>query len=265
MGSRRVVNWAHAWALRSKSGVDGGGDDFAQVLYRPETDVLVLAVADGAGSADLGGVGAEIACRTFIEVAEKYWSQERLATVLTGTSLEGQVAAPEPDTGIAILRAVQAAVKAEADRREASPMLLAATLIGAIVKKDEALFFQIGDGAAVLRVGDDYETAIVPEETEFINATFFVTSPDAEAHVQTRTVEARVEEIALFSDGLQPLVLHPTDQTPHAAFFGTVFRTLREPGEDGASKAWLQNMLASDMVTSRTDDDTSIVIARRLE
>ena len=131
MGSRRIVNWAHAWALRSKGGVDGGGDDFASVLYRAETDVLVLSVADGAGSADLGGVGAEIASRTFVEVAEKFWSQERLATVLAGTALEGQIAAPEPDTGIAILRADQQAVKAEADRREVSPMLLAATLIGA--------------------------------------------------------------------------------------------------------------------------------------
>lgn len=258
------MSWAHAWALRSKGGVDGAGDDFAQVVYRAETDVLVLAVADGAGSADLGGVGAEIAVRKFVEVAEKHWAQERLAAVISGTALEGQIAAPEPDTGIAILREVLSAVKAEADRREASPMLLAATLIGAIVKKDEALFFQIGDGAAVFRTGDDYETAIVPEETEFINATYFVTSPDAEKHVQTRTVEARLEEVALFSDGLQPLVLHPTDQSPHAAFFGTVFRTLREEGEDAPSKAWLQNMLASDMVTSRTDDDTSIVIARRL-
>ncbi|MGV3615768.1 MAG: PP2C family serine/threonine-protein phosphatase [Fimbriimonas sp.] len=259
------MSWSYAWALRSKGGEDNAGDDAVFVAHRPEADVLVLAVADGAGSADFGGVGAKVASRAFVEVAERLWSQERLASVLTGTALEGRMRAPDPDIGIAILREVQRQVRDEADRLEANPILLAATLVGVVLKRDEAFFFQIGDGAAVIRIGDDYETAVVPEETEFVNTTYFITSPDAEAHVQTRVVEARIEEVALFSDGIQMLVLHPTDQSPHAAFFGTVFRTLREPGEDAASKAWLGNMLGSDMVTSRTDDDTSIVIARRLE
>jgi hypothetical protein len=247
------VSWSYAWALRSKLGDGHPGDDAGMV--RLDGDTLILAVADGAGSADLGGVGAKIACETFVEAVGA-----RPLVQVGGKPINRL-----PDPGLEILAAVRERVLGEAASREVEPMALATTLIGAVLEPDRAYFFQIGDGAAVFRTFDDeFQTAIQPEETEFVNTTFFVTSPDVEAHLQTRWIPRRIEEVALFSDGLQPLVLHPTDQSPHDAFFGTVFRTLREAGEDEASKAWLQNMLASDMVTSRTDDDTSIVIARRL-
>jgi hypothetical protein len=257
------VNWSYASARRGKAGGGSFGDDATLIRYSSTSRSLVVAVADGAGSARFGGVGAEVACGAFAEVAEAQWSRQQLAVAVAGTSLADSLPTESSAVGRSILGNLREAVEAEAKRRGVSPMELATTLVGAVVRRDEAFFFQIGDGAAVFRQGDTFETAIIPIETEFVNATYFVTSPDAAEHILTRTVEGSIEEIALFSDGLQPLVLTPSDHSPHATFFQTVFRTLRTPGADGASAVWLMNMLGSDHVTARTDDDTSIALARR--
>lgn len=245
------MSWAYASAIRGKLGDGSPGDDVCRIAW--VGPAIVFVVADGAGSANLGGVGARITCETFVASAAK---------LLQPVTVGGASDATDPAR--AILADVRARVNEEAFARDVEPMALAATLVGAVVTDTEAIFIQVGDGAAVYRMADDYELAIVPEETEFVNTTFFVTSPDAEAHLQVRRIEGRLEEVALFSDGLQGLVLHTVDHRPHATFFGTVFRTLRAAGEDTTAQAWLANMLASDMVTNRTDDDTSIVIAKRL-
>jgi hypothetical protein len=141
----------------------------------------------------------------------------------------------------------------------------AATLVGAVVEGDRTVFVQVGDGIAVYRQGDCFEVAMRPEESEFINSTYFVTDPNVADHIQVRIVEGAIDEIALLTDGLQPLVLRTGDDQPHEKFFETVFRNIRAAnGRDETASAWLANMLASDLVTSRTDDDTSILVARRM-
>lgn len=237
--------WSVSSAARGKTGDPNGGDDAVTVELRP--DRIILAVADGAGSARLSALGADAACRAFCEVCEP-------------------LDLHQPELGSAILNPVRAAVLAIAEREQVHPMELASTLLGVILEPEEALFFQLGDGAIVIRTDEDseYETALLPPETEYVNTTHFVTSPDAEHHAYVRTWTGRLLEVALLSDGLQGMVQHPTTRAPHPNFFEAVFRTLRNPGLDAASVEWLTNMLASDMVTSRTDDDTSIVLAKRL-
>lgn len=247
------MSWSYAWARRSKAGVFDAGDDATGV--RQDGEALIVVVADGAGSAELGGVGARIACDTFLEVA---------ASVVRQPAVTATAGGSEASPAHQIFQSIRSRVLGEAESRSATPMTLATTMVGAVLLPDRAFFLQIGDGAAVFQTyQDEYRTAIQPEETEFVNATFFVTSADAEEHVRCEWVPRRVEQVALFTDGLQPLVLHPTDHRPHSAFFDTVFRTLRRADRDEDSERWLLNMLASDMVTRRTDDDTSIVIARR--
>jgi len=263
------VSWSYAWAVQA-----GVGKEIAQdsCSVREQGEVLVLAISDGAGSAGRSHIGSRVVTTWFADYAfvEQTLEAER--------SIRQEVAAfhhahPQEhvpyrafqswgEVALEMMREHLATI-AEVDGHPLPQY--AATLVGAILTPNYALFLQIGDGVAVFRQGDSYQVAIEPETTEFVNVTYFLTDAKAKEHLQVRYVEGPVDEVALLTDGLQPMVLHPTTNEPHEAFFGAVFRTLRQGGEDGASKAWLANMLASDHVTNRTDDDTSIIIARRLE
>lgn len=241
------MSWVYAQAVNAGEGKASPQDS---VSVRDSGDTLVLAVSDGAGSASLSHLGAAIASRAFC-----------IAPPRVTVPADGVVESAR-ETVATI--ADQIRHVAETDGNPIGQY--AATLVGCVLGPDYALFVQVGDGIAVFRQGDAYEVAIRPEEAEFINATYFVTDTNVVDHLQVRLVEGAVDEVAILTDGLQPLVLHPADHRPHDRFFETVFRNLRaEKGVDEPASAWLKNMLASDFVTGKTDDDTSIVAARRVD
>ena len=75
-----------------------------------------------------------------------------------------------------------------------------------------------------------------------------------------------MEELAIFSDGLERLVLRDADRRAHDPFFEAVFRPLRTAsaqGVDPTLSASLGRLLASQTIVSRTDDDTTLVLASR--
>ena len=215
----------------------------ARHLDRCEDSILVVqkdgwfiaAVADGAGSADRAAEGSALAVSVWHSVAPHAFASENPAEEF--------------------LNAFLAAIPAEADRAG-----LATTFLGFVAHENNALFLQLGDGAGVV-FQDDFEVLVPPPHHEFVNVTQFLTDPDALTHFKTVRISCP-QRLALFSDGLQYLVLSPDDQ-PHRPFFEAVFRTLKSiDGEDSASCEWLAQMLKSNFVTDKTDDDTSVVIAK---
>ena len=75
-----------------------------------------------------------------------------------------------------------------------------------------------------------------------------------------------VLDIALMSDGLEPLAVHFASRKAHEPFFRTVLAPLHgvaEKGESAVLSTGLSAMLTSPAVRLRTDDDASLVIATR--
>jgi serine/threonine protein phosphatase PrpC len=232
------MRWAYASATQAGLGKAAAQD--ACAVKEDGEDLLALAVSDGAGSAPLSHLGARFVAQEFCRTAG---TEEELASLVPRIAERLRTVAEEGDRPIGAF---------------------AATLVGAVVGPDATTFVQVGDGIAVYRQGEQYEVAISPEPSEYVNSTYFVTDEDVVHHVQTRTILGRVDEVALLTDGLQGLVLRPEGGEPHDRFFETVFRNIRaECGHDETASAWLSNMLASDLVTQRTDDDTTIVAACR--
>jgi len=233
------VSWAYAYAFRA-----GAGKERCDDVCICETlgDTLIAAVADGAGSAEQAHAGASLACEVFLQLGVQVFSGTVEASCL--------------------LEAIQARIP------EGENDAYACTLVGAVADSRRAMILQIGDGAAVVSLRSppsEYEVALWPEETEFLNHTFFATASDADQHLQLRRLDAPPYEVALFSDGLQLLILDPKAKVPHQPFFRTVFKPLKnEPGHDVKASWWLERQIGSEHVTKRTDDDTSIVLARRL-
>jgi hypothetical protein len=213
---------------------------------------FVAAIADGAGSAICADRGAEIAVVTAVETVSKAADAHTLD--LAELLREAMVAAT---------KAVVAAARAEG--REAREF--ASTLLMVVATCSGSAALQIGDGLIV--ACDDSEGwswVFWPERGEYANTTRFLVDEDAMAALQVEVFATPPTDIALMSDGLEPLALHYASKTAHAPFFDPLFRPLQAAKGDGEVTALsraLEGFLASPRVAERTDDDLSVVIATR--
>ncbi len=216
--------------------------------------VLLAAVADGAGSAKLGEVGSEIVVRSALAFLEESlkdaaaWREEGGARSRLKAALE----------------AALTALTAEAGKRPAQPGDLATTLLICVATPERVAAAQIGDGAVVLAEAEGGFRALTkPPAGEYLNETVFLTSEDALARAQFEVWSGPVRQVALFSDGLQMLALKMPEATPHAPFFKPLFAWLERATDAAAAQADLESLLRSPRVTDRTEDDLTLLLARR--
>jgi hypothetical protein len=221
-------------------------------LAMPSPEALVIAIADGAGSAKYADVGAGLAASRGVEqlcsrLAENggLTSEEHLKGILRGG-----------------LAAAREAVEAEAAARQAGAHDLATTLILMIARPELIAVSQIGDGATV--VADEAGEILaltLPPEGEYINETTFLTSADALSTAQTILWRGRAAQLAAFSDGLQLLCLKWPERLPHEPFFAPLFNFIKATGDEAQAGRELAGFLGSERVRELTDDDLTLVLA----
>lgn len=210
---------------------------------------LAAFVSDGAGSAACAAQGADAAVAAAAEVI---------------------AAAPEAPLDEALARAslaaARAALAALADRQQRRLRDFACTLVGVVADESGWLALQLGDGAAVLDDGEGLQLALPPMNGEFANMTRFVSDDDAQAQLAWRSDDRTPGAVALFSDGLQRLLIDLATLRPHAPAFERLFGAMRrtDVGTQARHEA-LSRFLRSEPVTARTDDDTALVLAVRCD
>lgn len=223
--------------------------DAHQWLLLPN-GVLAAAVADGAGSATLAEVGAQIA----VEAAVK-------------TICDSQAMLPQSDDEwrvflTATLQVARAAVEAEAAARQVASRDLACTLIAVVATPELIAVAQIGDGAAVAGDSEGNTIALtVPPCGEYINETIFLISPNAVETAQFQVHRQKMAHLAVFSDGLQMLALKIPEGTPHGPFFAPLFKFASSFTNEEDAKQQLESFLRSPRVSERTDDDLTLLLA----
>ena len=251
----RYVHASTIGVAHLAEGIECQGACAVQQLSTPELGtILILAAADGAGSAARSRTGAQLACQTFLaECASRLLADHPLDWTET--------------TARDFFESVRCALIQQAAAENLPLREFACTLLGAVVVADHALFLQIGDGVIVLGAEDEYRPVFWPQTGQYVNETRFVTDPDAATYLaHTVTVEP-VVEIALLTDGLQMLALHYHHRQAHAPFFRPVFQQLRthsEPGCPASLMSALEEFLASPADNQRTHDDKTLVLATRL-
>jgi hypothetical protein len=209
-------------------------------------------VADGAGSAALGEVGAEVAAWAAVETIHSQGTATRW---------------PEEDEGWQVLltealRAARAAIETAAKAREAEARDLATTLILVVATPELVAAAQVSDGAAVAGDGEgNFLSLTTPQSGEYLNETTFLTSPDALETAQVMVWHGAAAHVAVLSDGLQMLALKMPEGTPHAPFFSPLFRFVAEVTEEAEVREQLAAFLRSPRLTERTDDDLTLLLA----
>ena len=211
-------------------------------------DVLVAAVADGAGSAELAEVGAEVAAKSAV------------AAFCANGKVSGD------DKGILsslndALKAAQKAVLAEASARQVEVRQLATTLILVVATSEMVGAGQVGDGIAVVQ---DREGNIIgvttPESGEHVNETTFLNSRRNLKHAQLAVWRGTPTHVAILSDGLQRLALKMPSGVPHSPFFAPLFNFVSNIPESTQAQEQLELFLASPRITDNTTDDLTLVL-----
>lgn len=221
-----------------------------QVRVGVET-LLIVVCADGAGSAELSEVGSKLACDRFFEIA-----YERLSTGVGLATIGRSVLLDWYQT-------VHDSLVAEAVARNVAPRQLACTLLTAIVGEAHSTFAQVGDGSIVF-LDNDYQSVFWPQIGEYANTTNFITQSNFESAFEFAERASRIDELAVFTDGLQRLALSFANKAVHQAFFAPIFKQLRATEDADELVAPLRNFMDSASVNERTDDDKTLVLATRV-
>jgi hypothetical protein len=212
--------------------------------------LILAAVADGAGSASLGGLGAQTAVQAAIDHLAGCGADAETGEHLWRAHLRTALAAARD----AVLEV--AAVRGE------SPRELATTLILLAATPELAAAAQVGDGAALLRSSSGELVSLTrPPSDEYINQTTFLVSADGVETAQFGTWRGSVEAVAVLTDGLQRLALRMPEGTPHAPFFAPLFRFITEMTDLSQAHEQLQTFLQSPRITERADDDLTLLLA----
>lgn len=215
-------------------------------LNTGDEELLLVAIADGAGSAKLSHVGSIEATRHLLSVVRQ--AQPKCKEI---TQAQARQWMQEVLTHLASVA-----------EREGTPISqLACTLLLAIVSKDGAVFAQIGDGGWVVQMEDGIRPGTWPQNGEFANITTFITTEAALDTLQFVRLDGKVSGFAGFTDGIQTLALNFGARQAHAPFFKPMFDAVRACGDETELIAPLRGFLASESVTSRTDDDKTLVLA----
>lgn len=213
-----------------------------------DTDVLIVGISDGAGSAQNAKIGASCA----------------VENILINIALSNISPSDFNESIAQDLSKKTAQLLADlASENSINIKELSCTLLVAYLSSETSVFFQIGDGAWVIKTAESLKVATWPYTGEYANETKFITSPDAQEYIQFSRFDEPILAVAGFTDGIQSLILDYSTKTPHTGFFEPVFATLLNSSEKSIFSADIKSFLDSEMVNGRTNDDKTIFFAWR--
>ena len=209
---------------------------------------FVAVVADGAGSAKYGKIGARIVCSTLCDLLKN----------INFKQAEDKIRA-----AIRIARDTVIRHRLNKSKDEKNINDFAATVVGVIHNGCEGLFFHIGDGAAIALTGDNYDNFIAskPENGNFSCETFFFTQQAWSENLRfTRYRDAKT--IFLMTDGLTNFSFSNDYQNIEKGFIEPINNFLSEEKTRQKAVRALTNTLNTPRAQKLNTDDKTLVWAK---
>lgn len=223
------------------------------VIPNANDEILICCASDGAGSAAYAAWASDFTTYRALDILSE-------AATCDATVTEGTIYALAED--------IYAGLNDEAMATETPLNEYSCTLLGCYITKERAIFFQIGDGAIIRNDGTGFYTvAWWPQNGEYQNTTSFVVDDPAFGNLNVMVLDEQINEVSIFSDGLQMLALNTERQDVHQPFFNDLFKVLRtanDPDKVGVLNRKLAEYLNSRQINERTDDDKTLFLASRL-
>jgi len=214
--------------------------------------VIVAVVSDGAGSAREAALGASIVCFEF--------HRRVCAYIRSG----GALAAINTEHAADWIDSIRDRINVAADAAGLRPRDYAATLVALLANDERAIVVHIGDGAAVTRNRETQEWSVPswPYHGEYSSTTRFVVD-DPQAQFEIIHIDSSIDRFAVFSDGIENLVLDHRERSAPAQFFERLLQpvaTWEGTGRSRKLSKHLRDYLDGEKVCAATDDDKSLVL-----
>lgn len=220
-------------------------------------NVILGAIADGAGSAKHSDVGAKLTVETalnellqlgeytlYLHCAPQPLPDEQARTIFANT-----------------LKEVVKALQERAASSDYSLNDLACTLLVFLATPNWVAAMQIGDGFIVVRLREGEEQLLfTPDKGEFINETTFVTSANAINEMRVRVLPGQQNFICASTDGLEPVAIRMSDWTPFPPFFQPLEQYMVETSNPEQEDEYIKNFLDSERLNAKTDDDKTLLL-----
>lgn len=229
-----------------------------RVVYTNDGQDIFLGIAsDGAGSASRSEVASTLAVGMFLE---------KFSGLI---KTENDILLIDKNVVLNWLEEVKTQIFIRARNETLNPREFACTILGAVVGPNHSIFFQVGDGAIVISESssNDYGWVFWPQHGEFANQTNFIVQDNLSEILDFDCFKGSINRIALFTDGIERLVLDFSDRSVYPPALNSIFEWLHNnpqlnPDENPSSA--LFTYLNSSFINSRTDDDKSLVMATRV-
>ncbi|PSB04894.1 PP2C family serine/threonine-protein phosphatase [Merismopedia glauca] len=226
------------------------------------SNLLIGAVADGAGSAKYADIGAKIAVEaTIAHIAKTETYLEKI-----GCSWQNRRSPLSESQAkrlfISSLKQVTSQLQQQATQGNYHVQELACTLIAFMATPNWVAAMQIGDGFLAMRFGWDkeYKLAFKPDKGEYINQTNFVTSANVLADMQVKVFPRRPKFLCAATDGIENVAIRLKDWYPSPGFFSVLEQYMRECDRPHEEDDYLVNLLNSKELNQRTNDDKTLLL-----
>ncbi len=213
-------------------------------------DAIVIAVADGLGSAKRSDAGASLAVASAFRFCM--------------TALDSESDEERKIEELVRDAAAHARKELELLAQEESCNLrdLACTLIIAIATGRQFAVAHIGDGAVVGEIEGILSLISSPGESEYTNEVVPLTSSEWRNSLRISSGESSIRGIAVFTDGCQRAAFRKVEDAlvPFERFFTPVFNYAREVTDVVAGASEIAELLASVKLCEHSDDDKTFVV-----
>lgn len=254
-------NTAYASSIgtsHEKTGSPCQDASYCRIVQTNDGEEIFLGVAsDGAGSASRSEVGSKLVVEMFLKkFSELIKSEDDIQLINRNYILNW-------------LEEVKTQIFIRAKNEDLNPREFACTVLVAIVGVSNSIFFQVGDGAIIISEApnDDYFCIFWPQHGEFANQTNFIIQENLQEILEFEHSQNQINRIALFTDGIERLVLDFSDKSVYPPSMNSIFEWLQNDTQSNLTESQssaLNAFLNSSFINSRTDDDKSLVMGARM-
>lgn len=234
-------------AIIGSSHVKNGTPCQDYIHSRTREHIICIALADGAGSYKYSETGAEIACTTITNYLTKDFDRFFSMSPLEIKRF--------------IIHGIRTRLGQKASALKTTKAEMSSTLLFVAISNDKFIIGHLGDGVICGETNKDLVLLSAPENGEFANTTYFVTTKNYVPHF--RIYKGNVSEFSSFflmSDGAAEALFHKKEHTFSSAL-KTFASWLDDHTPDQVNTAIKSNM--ENLFPKHTTDDCSLIIARK--
>ena len=228
--------------------------DYTLYRHLPSGELLI-AVADGAGSAQYSAEAAQIACNVALNYVQ-YQMTEYTHCLSEDYELFIYTAFEQ----------ARSAIIDVAKARRISVKQFATTLTVVILTPQLTIGGMVGDGMAIVEYATgNYACLFELPKREYANQMVPITSSRALEVLQIAIAPAPIQSVSIVTDGMLSICCDLRSVKPYPPFFKMMMALLDKVTDHESAKKELEILLDHPLINEKTEDDKTLVMAKAIK